>query len=348
MKRLLLLVFTLILFLQANAAFAVRVDTIYEAKVPVAAQTTQERDKALPDALAQVMIKVNGNSHVMENPKLKADLKNANSLMQAFGYSSSGNSAKPYLLDVQFDPEGVNKLFRDTATPIWGVNRPLILAWVAYEVANKPAEIIDSSSEGDMQKAIKNHAEERGLPMILPMMDVADLDQIFVNDIVNMNVEKLQSASERYASDAILILRLFKLKEGFSLQAKLVMGKDNWTWNLNGKSQTAILNTLIDNITETLAARYATVVSNTVQDKVMLKVTGVAQQEDFEQMMRYMQHLPSVALVQIVKVEGSDVTLALNLRAARSAFMKTISGSKKLMPVTAESNEQQLVYQWGH
>ncbi|MHB1947774.1 MAG: DUF2066 domain-containing protein [Gammaproteobacteria bacterium] len=346
MKRPLLLVFTLILLLLTNAVFAaVRVDTLYEAKVPVASQAAEERAKALPTALAQVMIKVNGNSHVMDNPKLKADLNTANSLMQAFGYASSGTTAKPYLLDIQFDPEGVNKLFRDTATPIWGVNRPLILAWVECKEKDKPAEIVDSSSEGVIQKTIKAHAEQRGLPLILPMMDVTDLDQVSVNDIVNMNVDKLQSVSERYASDAILIVHVFELSDGFSLQSKLVMGKDVWTWNITGKSKAAILNTLIDNITDTLAGRYATVVSNTVQDKVKIKVTGVAQQNDFDQMLRYMQHLPSVAAVQVVKVEGSDVTLEINLRATRSAFMKTISDSKKLIPV---SDNQQLVYQWGH
>lgn len=345
MKRSLqwVLIFFFIFF--ARTACAVQVNTLYQGEVPVASQSEADRVAKLPAALAQVFIKVSGNSHILDNPAVQSHLnnKNATGLMQEYSYSSA---IPPYQLQVRFDVDGVNKILRDAAVSMWGVNRPLILAWVEYEIPNRVAEIIDTTSKNEIFTTIKNHANQRGLPILFPMMDMMDLNQVSVNQIVMMEIPNLQTAAKRYASDAILIVRVFQLTTGFSAEAKLVLGANQWDFHILGKTIPDVLSALIDNVTDTLASRYGTVVTNTVQTQILLKVIGISQQDDFSHLMRYIQHLTPVASVQIEKITGSDVTLNISLRGTRESFMQILSTGNKLTAVPAPDNN--LIYQWNH
>lgn len=331
-----------------NAALAVRVDTIYQGELPVSAQSEAVKNQVLPQALQQVFVKVSGNSKVVDNPNLKSHLNDAGSLAQEFGYASSHIPTAPYLLTIQFDPEGVNKLLRDAAVPIWGINRPLILAWVDYEIPNHPAEVIDSSSQTNIQNLLKQHANLRGVPIIFPVMDVTDLNQVSASDIMVMAIPKLQAAAKRYASDALLIARISQINNGYSTQAKLILADKQWDWTVSGPALTDVLNRLVDNVADTLSESLATVVANTVQGKVTIKVMGIAAQDDFAQMMHYLEHLTPVASIQVVKISGSNVTLNVTLHSSQQSFMQILSLGNKLTSVSSGANDKTLVYQWNH
>jgi hypothetical protein len=297
----------------------------------------------------QVFVKVSGKTSIADNPDLKSHLSKSTALMQEYGYTSnSTNTQMPYLLTVRYNTEGVNQLLRNANVPIWGVDRPLILAWVDIEVPNKPAEIIDAGSETDIPNALKQRAMQRGLPMLLPMMDVTDLNLVSVNDIATMTAPNLVSAAKRYASDAILIARVFPTATGFSVQAKLLLGTDSWDWNLSENNLTRLMENLVDNMTDTLALRYSSVTTNTTQTHLTVKITGVTQQNDFADLMRYVQHMTSVISAEPMKISGDNVVLSINLHGTNDAFVKAISLDKKLTPVADGTDGTILVYQWNH
>lgn len=333
-----------LLFIQLAAA--TRVTTLYQGAIPVASQTESVRTQALKPALEQVLIKITGNNKVLAHPAITSHLADANGLMQEFGYKPSNNATLPYLLTVQFDAEGINKILRDAAIPIWGANRPLVVAWVEYEVPGKVAEIIGSGSVNDIQKALAQQAELRGLPLLLPVMDVTDLNQVSVNDVVMMTLPKLQAGAKRYDADAMLVVRVFQNPRGYSAQAKLILATNQWGWDITGPTLSAVLNTVIDNATETLASRLATVVANTAQGKVNVKIRGVSRPADFSEMMRYVEHLTPVASVQVERITGDNVDLNIVLHSSRESFVQIVALGKKLTPVSAESNNTILVYQW--
>jgi uncharacterized protein len=340
------LVISILSVLFINTAFAVRVTSLYHAKIPVASQSPADRNKVLSQGLTQVLIKVGGDSRMMNRPVLQAGLETAGSLMQAFSYSTVGGANNQYLLDLQFDSDGVNKLLREAAVPIWGEDRPLILSWIVFEAPKHPPEIIDSDSNHPIQTFMKAQADQRGLPLIFPTMDITDINQVSINNIQTMTVPILQNAAKRYASDAILMIRIKQLPDGFNAQAKLVLGKDAWDWNITDKTLPNVLTPLIDSLTNTLSARYATVVTSSVHEKLALKVTGIASEEDSSRLLHYLQNLTSVAHAEIARIEGGDVVLNINLRGNREAFTQALSLGNKLTPVTDQANE--LVYQWNH
>jgi hypothetical protein len=348
MKRSTLIVIAFFLLLFANISTAVRVSAIYKAEIPVTTQTEHERNKVLPEALVQVLVKVNGNSQIVNNPDLRAHLNQASTLMQEFSYASSNIPTYPYLLTVEFDPESINTLLRNAGVPIWGMNRPLLLAWVDYEVPNKPAEMIGSGSENNIQKMLKHQADLRGLPLILPMLDMTDINLVTANDITTMAIPNLSNAAKRYSSDGMLIIRVIRLTDGFLAQTRLLLGDQQWGWKTTGNSLQSVLSSLINNVTDTLAGRYATVIKSTVQEQLTLKITGVSQPDDFSQLMHYVQHLTPVANVQVEKIMGAEVILKINLRGTVASFTQALLIGKKLTAVPVESNGNLFVYQWNH
>lgn len=347
MKRLVLFILTCLI---VNTAWAVRVSSIYQAEIPVSSQSAEERTRVIQSALKQVLVKVSGKTAILDNPKLAPQLTNASTLMQEFSYANSAtnDSKTPFILEARFDPNGVNNILHNLNVPIWGQNRPLIVTWVALDAPGKPVEMIDSSSENEINHLLKQQADSRGIPMMLPMMDVSDLNQVSTDDVVNMSIPSLQTASKRYGSDAILISHITQQPTAFSIQAKLVTKDDVIDLKATGATLNAALNSLIDNMMNSLAGRYSTVVTNNVQTRLMVRITGIVEQTDFAQVMRYVQHITAVADAQPMKISGNEVVLSIKLRGAQQAFLQAISLDKKLKPVADGTDANTLVYEWNH
>jgi len=349
MHKLFCIALSLSLLAVSPLALAVRVHSIYQAEIPVASQSAKDKAAAAQIGIAQVLIKVSGNSHALEdNLSLKGNLAHADDLVQQYSYSATKGPDKtlPYSLKMQFDPEVINKMLRESGTAVWGQNRPLVLVWLALETPAHPLDIVDSSTV-DIQNLLTQTSKERGLPMILPMLDVAELAQVSVTDIISKAVPNLQHVSQRYQSDGILIGHVTQTNGDYASQWQLILGTDQWSWDVSGKNLQEIFSGIVDNIADTLAGRFATVVTNTVQSQITLRVAGIKEQADLLQLMKYLQHLTPVADVQLKGVSGNQVMLDISLRGTKQAFVQAATVGKKLTPdAGASSPDDSLQYKW--
>ncbi len=335
------------LFFSLNVA-AVRVTTLYRASMPVNSQAAQERTALMPQGLAQVLMKVSGNPALLENKAIKARLTAASTLMEEFSYTKLANSPQPYLLQMDFDPDGVNQLLRDAGVATWGQVRPLIVVWLATDATNQAPEIVNSDSASGIRTVLQSQADLRGLPIIFPLMDVTEMNAVSINDVTQQTLPALQIAAKRYQSDAILIGRLTATPSGYQSHWQLVMGDNQWGWDVAGKNRDAVLKAAIDNVTDALAARYSAVMSNNVKTNVTLKVTGINESGDYDQLMAYIKHLPPVMDVEPEHVLGSEVTLSISLRGDAHVLIQAIALGQQLVPQAAEPGSETLVYQWKH
>lgn len=337
-------------FFMATSALAVKVNSLYKGIVPVTTQAATERNVAVQQALTQVLIKVSGSDQILDNPKLKSRLNTADTLTQQFGYTTPppGKSTAPYLLEVQFDAAGVNQWLRDAGAATWGQNRPLIVAWIAYDTPGHPSEMISSDAMSDITTLLKLAAAQRGLPLMFPVMDMTDLNQASPKDATDMAIPNLINAAKRYASDAILVGHVTQENNGLTSQWKLVLGDNQWDWHLTGKTVADIVPVLISNITNTLATRFAVVTTNAIQKDLIVKVTGITHYPDFAQLTRYLNHLTPVANVEIIKIStDNDVILKVSLRSTQESFTQALSLGKKLTPVPlTNATDTMVVYQW--
>lgn len=330
-------------------AFAVKLNTLYQEKVPVNTQSVTERNLAMQKALARVLIKISGDEEIISNPKIKTRLHSAEMLAQEYTYFTTNSpGSRPFILQVNFDINGVNQWLRDANAPVWGQNRPAILSWVVIEATHSAAEIISNHSNNSLVEQFKQSAEKRGIPLIFPNMDAVDIGAIHINDITQLALNHLNTASKRYGSNILLIGHVVQNSEEVTTQWKLIIGNDQWSWDIKGKTMTDIIPAIVNITADMLAKRYAIITSNTIQKNIIIKIIGIDQQNDFAQLIRYLNHLTPVANVGILRIADNEVLLNISLFSTQESFAQAIGQGQKLTPMNNVTNTLPMTYQWNN
>lgn len=347
MKKIIYSIVLILTILFSKAGVAAHVKSLYEAEIPVATQGGQVGNGLLNQAFQQVLVKITGSKKILENPSIKIPTSELAAMMQEYGYITlSGHNQPPYLLQIKFDPVSVKQWLEKVNIPAWSDERPLLLVW-AEEGVQSP-EMIGSDSLSPMRTLLQQYAKQRGLPILFPMMDLTDLNQISAADVTAMAVPALQNAAKRYNSDGLLIVVVTPVGKTFQLKARLVSEGDQRDWDLQANTLAEGLQTLVNQVTDSLAERYATAVSATEKTHIILKVTGILDVNDLARLIRYLKRLTIVKDVQPIQVTGQEVMLSLSLCGDEQAFVQAVSAEKKLtpVPVAADATDKMMVYQW--
>lgn len=347
MRRILVkTILLLIIFCSFTTIHAKEENSLYHTEVPVNSQSEVDRIQGIKQGMEQIFIKLTGKRDIVDNPAIKPGLKNAENYITQFSYTRSPVN-KPFLLQLDFDAKEINHLLQQAHIPTWGENRPLILAWVEYELPNQPAEII-ADSQHEIAIDLKQEAARRGLPLVLPAMDMTDMNHVNVNDIVMMQLPVLQAAAKRYGNDAIVVGRIFRNANG-SYRGQWQLSEANHDlehWEVEGKTLNEVIAVVIDNTADKMANEYAVVVNDAQQTKLTLKIVGISEQDDFAQLMRYLKHLTPVAEVALVGANGDTVVLDVSVRGTKDTFSQSIADEDTLLPITDETSSEVMSYRW--
>jgi uncharacterized protein len=91
----------------------------YEGRASAEDQTPATRERALREALAQVLARVSGNAAVAADGRTAPILARAESLLRSVAYQP-GEPGKLTLV-ANFDPAGVEAALKEARLPVWGV-----------------------------------------------------------------------------------------------------------------------------------------------------------------------------------------------------------------------------------
>lgn len=335
--------FSIVWLLSISVAFSLKLDNLYSVTLPASSQNATERAQLLQQGFAQVLVKVSGSSKILDDPEIKKKLNTANTLLQEYRYSTNPNIAKPYLLKMTFDPQGVRNFLQERGLSIWSQNRPLLLVWLAYQAPHSPAEIISDGSQQPISSSIlKQSADARGLPLLFPLMDMTEMNQVTADDINHFTIPALNVVSKRYNTEGMLIGQIELVAGMYQSHWQLILGKNQWRWDINGQSIDVMLTTIVDYAANTLATKFASTQAPQ-QNILAIKVTGISQADDFGQLMNYLQHLALVTAVEPIQIRENEVVMKVKLNGERQSFIQMVALGQHLMPMD-ETDE--LVYQW--
>ncbi len=180
---------------------------VNEAKILVEDQSSRAQQKAAKQALREVFLKMSGSTESLSNPGVKAALSSPQSLLRSYRYSYEGS--KTYYV-AEFDSTKVGEILQREMLPLWGDRRPETLIWLAVQDEKENKVIIDESVDFPIAEALRTTAQERGLPLSLPLMDLTDNVNITTYDVWARFVEPVREASRRYSVDNIIAARLYK------------------------------------------------------------------------------------------------------------------------------------------
>ncbi len=288
---------------------AMPVGSLYEASVPIADQSDAQRRQALPRAMGQVLVKLTGDPDIVDKQRAKPLINDAQSYVQQYRYiEPQPDSDEGLRLWTGFDEDAVNSALQRQGIATWGRERPATLIWLAVEDEDG-RQIIGMEQAPAYLDPLTRRARERGLPLLLPLMDLEDTTRLNPADIASGSVDALREASARYPADVVLAVSLTGLDTGnVSARWTLLSEKaGNDSWNDAAESSAAVLNAGIDRLAETLAKRYAPTTFAGEATQLELTVKAVDDLDDYARAQRYLAGLSSVSQVDVLTVKPGQV-----------------------------------------
>jgi len=339
------LFFSLIFVFAASIVSAAEVTDLYQAQAPVESQSEQDRHRLAPELLKQVLIKVVGDRRAVEQADISALITDAERYIDQFYYQQimktvSGDAAEQQLvLTLEFDANGINNALQRIGLPVWDKIRPQSLIWVAIEYAGKQ-QLIGEDDEDSLLVYFEQAAKKRGIPLLLPLMDLEDQTQLTFNDVSTGNNIAVKQASDRYGASVIVTARLRGNETSAEISWQAMLGDDIERWSSQGTVQSAIQSGM-DEFADRLGRRLNISFSAAGHNEMAIQVTGI---EDYEAYSRLMDYLGSLQVVSDIKVGslGSEkLDLVLIIQAEPEKFRHLLSMGQMLQPVSTDSSGMQ-------
>ena len=351
---------------------AVEVEGLYQGTVTVESRNDErERLSAFSNVFRQVLIKVTGNSEVLTLPQIRRALNNAADYVDTWSYRSISESdsaltaavdatrvvatAQRVELTVSFFEPEVLSLLETANIPLWPGNRPYTLVWLVVQEELGARQIVGASTNAfpDVMALLDLEANNRALPILLPILDFEDMRAVSANDVWDMDAEKLLQASRRYQSESVLVIRLFRTVTGD------VFGKSNHLFRdqifeveMFEQSAESFIQESVALATDEISAYYAVLLSGTDSSiEVNLTVEGIKSAEDYAALLDYVANLTDVNDYQVAAVENQTIMLRLSTGGQIRQLVETIALSRTLEPLDElirNDNQVFMSYQWNN
>lgn len=360
--RLLLALFVLLQALSFPAK-ATKPGDLYSANVRVSNQSIKERRSASQDALAEVFIRASGKAEVVQNQAIWALLSKPDQFILSYAYQSIAR-AEPrataeesqqqgFVLTLDFDAAQINKSLRAANLPVWGSDRPQILLWWVVD-DESGRRLINSDKDDYAAQIMQRHAKRRGIPIAWPLLDLQDTNQLSAADVWGFYSDKVQLASKRYGTQAIMMGRARKTGQGRWFGSWLVLiNQQQFQFDANGKDLKdleAVMQQAMDFAADKLAEQYAVIKTAADVDEVILKVSHVDTLADYAELNNYLGGLSAVGQVILKHVDQGTLWYTLKLESDVSNLEQLIRLDKRLRK---QSNMDELIvdesvleYQW--
>lgn len=326
---------------------AVEMKGLFETEVVVASQAREDRNIALREALIIVLSRVAAGKELMVDPAVKNALNNAASYVDQYQYAliaGGTGTHKSRKMRVSFNESALMDLMRRSGLAVWNEVRDEVLLWIVIE-QNRRQVLLDTEQDTDFNHALQQAARLKGIPILLPLMDLEEKQAVAVEDIVSAYPEKLLAASSRYDVAAILSAKVVQ-------QGKC--WRSEWTLNFNNKIEQwrvpceqleANLSTAFEGVYDHLAAYYAVKPGLIGAGNIRLKISGVNNKKAEAGLKSYLQQLPMVKSVKRVEHKQSRYVVQLKITGTKADLQKYIVLGRELREKGLDMHDNSLLYE---
>jgi hypothetical protein len=330
MKKLLLIFITLHL----SVVDAVAETNLYSGQVVVPSQGEADRNRAIPEALIQVLQKLSGQREMPLSPVLDDALANADRLLLSFRYENvkragpDGELSQEIRLLAQFMQAEVDRIVQQAGLPRWQQERPAVQIWVVIDDGRsrelKPLEF------GYAWQSMEDIATMRGLPLSWPELDEEEAQLIDMRLVWGGFTDYLV---ERGApADGVAIIAARREGPEWSLRWNLASGEQNWSWRNNDQDLMFALAAGIHQMTDELAASNTIAASEQGLSTVEMTIGKLNSAADYAACLDYLQNLSLVTSVEILGANPGQVHFRLQLNATSEHLTEALNRGTVLLP----------------
>lgn len=370
-KTLTFLLLVIASFLPFTATEAVEVKDLYQASVTINSRNNTDRATALKEALAAVLVKVGGNKSVLDNKIIKKALLDYQLYLNQYRYQlnvidtikpiiENQTPAKQLFLLASFNENKINQLFQQADLAIWGSLRPQILLWLVNE-DGLIRKIMSNSTNSNLPSIVNDFSAQRGLPIMMPLMDFTDATQVTLSDIWGRFEQPVTEASNRYFAEAVVVMRIsnssllaFEPEKNTDIDPDncgLLCAKEiskeqgyilDWSllgWGLEGEQKRfsqqyqgnerqKLLQQGLADITDLIYQRYA--LSTTSNNDFIIEVANIDSLATYVDVFEFLTNLSAVKSVTLLSAEGASRRFSLKLLGSSNALVASLKLNKQL------------------
>ncbi|MGC9401302.1 DUF2066 domain-containing protein [Vibrio genomosp. F10] len=318
MRHLVLLIVSL---LSVSAHALTNVD-LYRAEIVIDQEKDNGDAAARVAGMKEVIIRASGDRTAIENEVIKKALSQHSQYLSKISYDQVNEQST---IRMGFNAPQIRGLLSQAQVPFWPESRSNLLVWLV-EDSNFERNISWEHSSTAVLNEIKSEAQRRGLPITLPIGDFDDITGISIADVWGGFVEPISTASQRYPSDAVLVVR----SQGNNLRWTLYDQKPS---SMMSRTQAPITGTesgsqsaadMINTVSDYYANKNAVMVASESSESVIAQFTSIDSALDFFQLENNLKALSSVASLDIVKIQGTTVTFNVHLLASQAEFEQEV------------------------
>ena len=297
---------------------------MYRVLVPVDDQTTESREAGIANAFSKMLIKLTGNSQILQSPQLKPFLIDPKAFLDSVGFNQLSNTANNIAtgLDVKFDRASVDKLLKQAQLPIIPAVRPKFLVWLVVDDLAQGRRVVDESTAQQVQAedyssqlidAFDRSMQARAIPYFLPSYDLEDQLSLSVNEAWSLQIDSLDSVSQRYAADGWFAIRVFKASDGEVRGAWAFQQAGKRQMNdFHGDSLIDLMGSSVDQILDTQLQSH-TYVPQLETDKLLVQIDGILSYKTYQMVLDQLEQLELVEALQLYSVHKDELVVAVEI-----------------------------------
>ena len=227
-------------------------------------------------------------------------------------------------LEVQFDSTLTNDRLRDLGLPVWPLERPATLVWVAVERDGQRDLLGLADSDGALLDLMVEDAAVVGGPLLLPLMDLQDQQLASVSDGWGGFADQLRPASERYGARQLLLGRSY-LSGGTWTTRWLLSGMARrQRWETRGTTLESTLSAGMGRLAAAMAAEAASRPEEFSGRLLRIRVHGVSSARGYGTVMLYLTGRSVVDRLEPVSVFGEYLDLNLSSNVGLRGFQQAL------------------------
>ncbi|MCW9078098.1 MAG: DUF2066 domain-containing protein [Gammaproteobacteria bacterium] len=329
------------------AAMAEETGDLYSAETRVADEGSETRNAALSELLATVLVRVSGNTGIAGQPAARDLLASAPSLVQQYRYrTAEQDGAVVRYLVARFDQQVIEPMMRERNLPVW-VQRPRVLLWVATEQAGQRI-LLNLEYEPQARAATLSRAQQRGMPLQLPLMDLEDQGKLTPADLWSDYQAGILQASARYPHEVVLAGRLSAQRGKKWSGVWSLIGRDGSdSFQTPAQGLDDALAFAIDQAQNLLAARYAPLPGVGGGSGTLVRFSDVYDLAAYGRLVALLDSLEPVSQVALRHVNRDSFLFELQLRSDEQNLARALEAGGQVVAEPVPVRLQPAVPQTG-
>jgi len=312
-----------------TTANAILVTLPLQQRLPIENKTDGLRLVVAKEAFDRLILVTTGNGKSLKNKKIRLARDSVDAYISKYNYYETPEAGLN--IQINFDRKAIRHLLASANYSYLGKNRPATVIWLAFDADNYDLGV--EALKSTLLANIEELCNERGLPLILPLMDLLDKEIVSDDDIRDFSHEKLLKASKRYDASLVLVAKMSKADDSWIAKWSLYSPESSVDWSNENQSLSELLESAVDTIGHSISELTINKSGGNAMlgtTAISIIVSGIGDMQAYSKVQDYLQSIDAVDKVEVKDVGPDSVVFMVHSKVNTQTIAATIGVERTL------------------